>query len=223
MAAPKEKSKVFLLPEGLVLVANLGERDVYKNPEGGAEGKPKYKVVLAFDAAQVEGEGTIEDAMADAVAAAYGDAVAEEWLDKTNVTRIRPQKDGDAVSREREEKGKDGAHTKGKLVISADSIYNKDGQEGPGGFSVYGPDTAPIAAMDITGETYAGSYGIAAVTISTYKDYPRKGDRGVKLYLTAFQKTRNGPKLSSGGDNSGLFKAVAGTTAPVAGSRRRGG
>ena len=65
------KNEIFMLPEALVLVESLLERDVYKDKDTGAEGKPKYKVVLAFDPAQVIGDGTIEDKMADAVAAAH--------------------------------------------------------------------------------------------------------------------------------------------------------
>ena len=220
----KPAAKTFLLPQGRVLVSALFERDIYKDKDTGAEGKPKYKIVLAFEPGDVEGQGTIEDDMADAIAEAYGDAVADEWMDKTRADRIRPMKDGDVIARERAAAGKEGDANKGKLIISADSIWNKDGVEGPGGISVYGPDTKVIGAANQS-EIYPGCFGIAAVTLSTYKDYPRKGDRGIKCYLKAFQKTADGTKLVTAADHSSLFKPVtpaAGAPGtPEAGVRRR--
>lgn len=212
--AAKTAAKVYLLPAGRLLVANVFERDIYKDGETGAEGKPKYKLVLGFNPKDVTGEGTIEDDMADALAAAYGDAVADEWLlgEKTRPDRIRPMKDGDAIAAEREAKGKE-SNTKGMLVISADTIWNKDGEEGPGGIDVYGPDTAPVTVLNKS-EIYPGCFGIAAVTLSVYKDYPRKGDRGVKCYLKAFQKTADGTPFKATSNNAGLFKPVT----PAAGA-----
>ena len=99
----KTKNEVFVLPEARVLVVNLLERDVYKDKDTGAEGKPKYKVVVAFDPASVTGEGTIEDDMADAIAAAYGDQTADEWLaSPRRADRISPLKDGNEIAKERE-------------------------------------------------------------------------------------------------------------------------
>ena len=219
------KNEIFMLPEALVLVESLLERDVYKDKDTGAEGKPKYKVVLAFDPDTVLGNGTIEEKMADAIAAAYGDATADEWFaTPRRADRISPLKDGNEIAKDREANGKEGDASKGKIVLSADSIYNKDGSEGPGGFTVYGPDCRPYNPAT-HGPLYAGMKGIAAVTLHAYKDYPRKGDRGVKCYLAAFQKTGDGPKLqSAASDKSTLFKPVgAGTGAPVEGRRRRVG
>ena len=223
--ADKQKNEIFMMPEGRVIVANAFERDVYKDPDTGAEGKPKYKFVMAYDPAQVMGEGTIEDKMADAIASAYGDTVADEWLaNPRRADRISPLKDGNEIAKEREAKGKESEATKGKIVVSADSIYNKDGVEGPGGFAVYGPDCAPLSITNGAGILFPGCYGIMAVTLHAYKDYPRKGDRGLKCYLAAFQVTRSDPsmKLSTASDKSSLFKPVAGATAaPTEGVRRR--
>lgn len=217
----KPAAKVFLLPVGRVLIASAFERDIYKDPETGVEGKANYKFVMAFEPRDVEGEGTIEDDMADAVAEAFGDAVADEWMDKKRVDRIRPMKDGDALAKEREAHGKDGDAMKGKLIITASTLYNKDGIEGPGGVSVYGPDTSPITFADQSA-IYSGCFGIVAVTISTYKDLPAKGFRGVKLRLKAFQKTEDGPKLTTSSDHSTLFKPVGGVAGvAAAGVRRR--
>ena len=142
------KNEIFLLPEGRLIIGTLFERDVYKDKDTGAEGKPKYKVVLAFNPDQVIGEGTIEDKMADAIAAAYGNEIADEWLiSPRRADRISPLKDGNEIAKEREANGKESEATKGKIILTADSIYNKDGLEGPGGFNVYGPDCAPIAVV----------------------------------------------------------------------------
>jgi hypothetical protein len=218
----KPKNEIFVLPEARVLVVNLLERDVYKDKDTGAEGKPKYKVVLAFDSNQVIGEGTIEDKMADAIAATYGEATADEWL-TGRADRISPLKDGNEIAKDREANGKDGEASKGKIILSADSIYNKDGVEGPGGFLVYGPDNQKYSPA-LHGDLYSGMYGCAAVTLHAYKDYPRKGDRGVKCYLSQFQKTREGPKLQA--EKSSLFKPVAGASSSSSaegGRRRRAG
>lgn len=221
--ADAPKNEIFLLPEGRLIVHALFERDAYKEADRDVPAKPKYKVVLAFNPDQVVGDGTIEDKMADAIAAAYGDATADEWLaSPRRADRISPLKSGDEIAKEREAKGKESEATKGKIVLSADSVYNRDGLEGPGGFAVYGPDCAPITVANQSA-IYAGCYGIAAVTLHAYKDYPRKSDRGVKCYLSAFQKTRDGEKLqSASADKSNLFKPVGGA-APVEGRRRRAG
>ena len=219
----KSKTQTFVLPEGMVLVEALLERDVYKDKDTGAEGKPKYKVVVAFDPASVTGEGTIEDDMADAIAAAYGDQTADEWLaSPRRADRISPLKDGNEIAKEREAAGKDGSASKGKIVLSADSIYNLDGKEGPGGFLIYGPDNQKYSQAK-HGDLYSGMYGRMAVTLHAYKDYPRKGDRGVKCYLAQFQKTRDGTKLAA--EKSSLFAPVAGATSASAegGRRRRAG
>lgn len=216
--ADKPKTETFVLPEARVLVVNLLERDVYKDKDTLAEGKPKYKVVLAFEPSQVTGEGTIEDKMADAIEAAYGGDTAQEWLDG-RIDRISPLKDGNEIAKEREAEGKDGAANKGKIILSADSIYNKDGKPDAGGFLIYGADNTPYSQAK-HGDLYSGMYGCAAVTLHAYKDYPRKGDRGVKCYLSQFQKTREGPKLQA--EKSSLFKPVAGaTSAPSSEGRRR--
>lgn len=220
----KPKNDIFLLPEAQVLWHALFERDVYKDKDTGAEGKPKYGILLAADPNTVTGEGTIEDKLADAIAAMYGEAVADEFLRSPRPQdRISPLKNGDAWAKEKEAAGKEGDAAKGKIVFSADSIYNKDGKEGPGGFTVYGPDCSAITAAT-QDAVYPGCYGILAVTLHTYKDYPRKGDRGVKFYMSAFQKTRDGEVLkSASSDKSSLFKPVGGAAAPSEGRRRRVG
>lgn len=228
-APKKEAAPTFMLPEGRLINHSLFERDAYQG-EKGAPGKPMYKIEMRFDPAQVTGEGMIEDDLADAIAAYYGDAAADAWLNDTARTGayINPLLIGDRLAANREAKGKAGDAYKGGIVIRANTSFNKDGVEGPGGLAVYGPDTAPISALE-QHLIYPGCYGIPAVTISAYgpKDGSR-GDKGVKFYLKAFQKTRDGAKLVTAADHSTLFKPVGGVAGVAAndaagGRRRRAG
>jgi hypothetical protein len=231
----KEAAKVYMLPEGRLINSSLFERDAYQGATG-APGKPMYKIELRFDPAQVTGpgeidpatgqpKGTIEDNLADELAKRFGDAAADAWLNDAARTGlyINPLLIGDRLAANREAKGKAGDAYKGGIVIRASSGFNKDGVEGPGGLSVYGPDTSPITALEQT-LIYPGCFGIAAVTISAYGPTDgSRGDKGVKFYLKAFQKTKDGPKLVTGADHSSLFKPVgdAGTAANDTGVRRR--
>ena len=56
----KQEVEIFTLPEGRVINCALFEKDVYTNPKGEA-GKPSYKIEIAYDPADVEGENTFED------------------------------------------------------------------------------------------------------------------------------------------------------------------
>lgn len=217
-ATVKEKAKIYNLPVGRLINQSLFERDAYKRDEASAPGKPMYKVELAFEPKDVTGEGTIEDALADAIAATWGEAAANDWLAGKRGYGT-PLLEGDVLHAARLAKGKEGDAYKGKIVIRANTSFNKDGVEGPGGIAVYGPDTSPITANNQS-EIYQGCFGIAAVTISTYE--AANHDKCVKFYLVAFQKTAEGTRLATATDRSGLFKPVAGAPGSAdAGVRRR--
>lgn len=228
MTEKKQAKEIHNLPEARVINASLFERDAYQGPTG-APGKAMYKIELAFDPKDI-GEGSdIENLLADAVEDRWGADAAEAWLnldDSGAFHYATPIIDGNVLAEGREAKGKEGDAYKGKLVIRTNTSFNKDGQEGPGGINVYGPDCSAIDATRQS-EVYSGCYGIAAVTISTYETQPqRRGDkvtRGVKFYLVAFQKTRDGDKLAKSQDRSSLFKPVAGAPAGAPGRRRRAG
>lgn len=215
---------VFMLPEMRVINAALFERDAYTSERGGAPGAPKYKIELAGDVADLTGEGTIEDRLADAIAAEFGDKIADKWLAEWHLRRdmVCPFLDGNEMAAAREAKGKPGDAYKGKLVIRSDTTFNFEGKVAAGGIKVYGPDAELIGPANQSA-IYNGCYGIAAVTISTYPDYPRKGDFGAKFYLVAFQKTRDGEVLKGADNTAALFKPVAGAAsgAGAEGGRRR--
>lgn len=225
MSDTKDRAEVIVLPEGRVLVQCLFERDTYKDPETGVEGKPRYKIVLAFNPSDVTGEGTVEAKMADAIEAAYGKPVGDEWYDHatagTRADRISPLKDGTKIADEGATAGKDRENSRGLLVLTATTTFNKDGEVGPGGIRVYGPDNKLLTAMD-QGQLYNGCYGRAAITLKAYKDYPRKGDRALTCYLSAFQKTRDGDRIGGGGAEAvSPFQPVAGAASSAAGGRSR--
>lgn len=224
MATPtkkKEAKHVFALPEGRLINHSLFERDAY-TPERGAPGKPMYKVELAFDKNQIEGEGTIEDELLKAALEEWGDTklIEDEFFNGT--IRV-PFIDGDTLAKKRAEKGKDGSAYKGKWIIRASTSFNKEGTEGPGGIQVFNENVEPVGlTLGNVDQVYNGCYGIAAVTISAGRDVG-SDDKHTKFWLSAFQKTKDGEKLVSARDASTLFKPVGRTEGASEGRRSRRG
>lgn len=221
----KRERKTFTLPEGRLINHALFERDIYKDPKTGKENDPRYQIELAFDAKQIEGEGTIEDQLLDEALAEFGDSKATEDAFFGGDIRV-PFLNGDELAKKREEKGKQGDAYKGKLVIRAATTFNKDGVAGPGGIAVYGPGGGedPISTNHGNVDSvYPGCYGIAAVTIAAGVDPGRGGGRYTKFWLVGFQKTRDGEKLFSGRDTASLFKPVGRTEGASEGRRSRRG
>ena len=193
--------EVITLPEGRVINCSLFEKDIYKGSDG-KEGKPSYKIELAFDPEDISGEETVEDSLIDAACEEWGDGAEEDFLNG----EIRdPRKDGDKMAKNRERKGKPGDAYEGKLVIRADTIFNKHGEDGAGGIQVWNENVEEVTAVERE-QIYAGCYGIAAVTVSTYMDFD--GNPAMKFYLSAFQKTKDGERLMTPRDTSELFKPV---------------
>lgn len=209
MSEETTTSKAFVLPEGRLINAALFVKDVYKDPETGQEGNPRYKVELAIDpdAPGFMGEGTeeeptVEDRIVWAAEDKWGEAGVKAF---DNGDLVTPFIKGDKLAEDREERGKKGDAYKGKIVVRADTKYNKDGEDGPGGVSVYRADLTEIDPAD-RAEIYRGCFGIAQVTCWAYKN--NRGEKCVKFYLTAFQKSRDGEKLSTGADRRSLFSKI---------------
>lgn len=208
----KKEVKAFTLPEGRLINSSLFEKDAY-TPEKGRAGAPSYKVELVFDPNEVTGVGTVEDDLINAACEEWGDAAEQLFLDG----EIRsPLLLGDEHADRRAEKGKAGDAYKGKIVIRANTTFNLNGQDAPGGIKVFDED-AKIVGVANQGIIYPGCYGIAGVTISTYL---MDGKKGVKFYLVGFQKTRDGDRLATGFDASTLFKPV-GVPASSGSTRKR--
>ena len=221
----EEVTKAFALPEGRLINESLFVKDVYKD-EDGKEGTPKYKVELVFpkDLDGLRGEGpdddntetdTVEDKIYAAVVAEWGQKGADAF--EAGEVRL-PFIDGDVYAEDRVDRGKKGEAYEGNWIIRADTIYNLDGDVEPGGISVYDEDLEPIAPV-AKSAIYRGCYGIAGVTLYCYKDSVYK-KKCVKFYLSAFQKSKDGEKISSGGDKSSLFSKL-GKDKKKTGSRRR--
>lgn len=216
MAAKKQENPAFTLPEGRVINNSFFERDIYTDERGNA-GKPQYRVEMAFDDEDLD---DLRDMMLDFAIEQWGeDEAMDPKEDRLHDDIITPFLDGDKLARKREKKGKEGEAYKGKTVIRLNTLYNKDGIEGPGGIAVFGPDMSPIElTLGNTGEVFNGCYGIAGAKLSAYEN--EKEDRhAIKLYLVAFQLTRGDKekdKLGSSADHSTLFKPVG----RAAGGRR---
>ncbi len=216
-----DEQKAFALPEGRLINEALFVKDVYKD-EDGKEGTPKYKVELVFpkDNSELRGEGTDDEpTVEDRIYA----AVVEEWGDKGadafEAGEVRlPFIDGDVYAEDRVDRGKKGDAYEDTWIVRADTIYNLDGDVEPSGISVYDEDLEAIAPANKSA-IYRGCYGIAGVTIYCYKDSVYK-KKCVKFYLSAFQKSKDGEKISSGGDKSSLFSKL-GKEKKKSGSRRR--
>lgn len=220
MADKKTAATQHNLPEGRAINLSLFERDAYMDPSGkGQPGEPMYKIEVAYNPSAVKGEGTIEDVLADAIAAEWGEAAAEDFLAGGTMV-ASPLLDGDVLAAARVKKGKEGDAYKGKIVIRMGSKFNKDGVDGPGGIAVFDQNVKPLTIMQAD-QVYPGMMVEVAATTSISEF---GGVKRVKLYLTAVQKTGDGERLTTAADRSTLFQpkgAVAG--APAAGRRRRAG
>lgn len=198
------------LPEGRVINVSLFEKEAYQGQEGSAPGTPLYKIELAFDPTDLV---KAEDALVAAAVAKWG-AAAEADYDNGKIAS--PILDGNVIKSAREERKKDGSAYENKLVLRASTAFNRHGINGPGGIYVCGPDASEITPAQAD-EIYRGMYGIAIVSP---KAWVAGNARGVKFYLVAFQKTRDGERLGSALDYSTLFEPVKGVTEPGARARR---
>lgn len=200
------KIDTFTLPEGRVINHSLFKKDAFDD-----KSVPSYKIELAFDKDSAE-MADLEDMLLDAADQRWGAGAGDD------PDLVLPLLDGDKLAKKREKKGKQGDAYKGMIVIRSNTIYNLDGQDGPGGIQVFDADAAPIEPAR-QGEVYQGCYGIGAVNIGFYED--NDGNNAIKLYLAAFQKTRDGERLVTASDRSTLFKPVGRENGGGTARRRR--
>ena len=187
----EEKLEAFTLPEGRVINHSLFVKDAYDE-----KAVPAYKIEVAIPA-ETEALADLEDMLCDAADDKWGSGAGDDV--------VLPLLDGDKLAKKREKKGKEGGAYKGTTVLRLSTIYNKDGVDGPGGIQVFDPD-AEVVQPSRQGEVYQGCYGIVAATIGVYEN--NEGDNAIKLYLSAFQKTREGERLIQATDRSSMFKPV---------------
>lgn len=213
MAENEKEIGTIVFPEGRVINASLFEKDAYEDAKGN-KATPQYKIEMAYDPDDlIEAEDQIVDYAVDL----WGPS-AEKDYDSGEIKS--PIIDGDKLAAKREKKGKAGDAYKDKLVIRANTQFNLNGQNAPGGVYVCGPDAAQIEPVNQS-QVYNGCYGILAGTIKEYED--NEGGKALKIYLNGFQKTREGEKLAASADFSKVFKPIAGAESSGDGRRRRRG
>lgn len=214
MADAKKEVIQIVLPEGRLINGSLFEKDAYVDPNTQKPGTPQYKVEMAYEPDDfIEAE----DAIVDAAVKHFG-AQAEEWYgDGVTGKLVSPIIDGDELAKKREENGKTGDAYRGKLIIRSNTQFNRFGDNADGGINVYDSQVKVIEPVDRS-QIYNGCYGIVAVTVGFYKK-SESGKDAIKLYLSAFQKTRDGEHLSGSSDYSKVFKPVEQT---ATGRRSRG-
>ena len=196
----KDKEKIFVtLPEGMLVNHSLFVKDKYDE-----KSEPKYKVELAYDDPDALDE--LYDKCIEALEAEFGELPTDDDGDVDENEIVLPILSGDKLTKKREKKGKKGDAYAGKDVIRAGTIYNKHGDDEPGGAVVYDQEVEQIDAVD-KGQIYRGCFGCVKVELNTYTE--EKTDKpAVSLYLKAFQKTADGDRLGGDNDHSDAFKKV---------------
>lgn len=229
----ENKTTTHTLPEARGINLHLFVPNAYQDPKPGSKpGEPAYKAEMAFSA---EDRDTIEELMADAMAAEFGKAAGDAFFNR-DAGYFSPFLDGDELAGARAAKGKEGDAYKGKFILRMNTIYNHAGvkiaEGGSGGIAVYGPDAERIEVARQS-EVFNGSYGIVAVTFKAREstdDVIENGrkrqvtSRTIKTYLKAYQMTRGeeADRLTSAQANP--FKPLqrAGAAGADGGRRRRG-
>lgn len=219
MARAKEEQKeaiVVSFPNGMMVNGSVFEKDQFND-----QSTPSYKIEVAYPKDALD--GVIEKLL---------DAIEQEWpdidLDKPegqlNIDGgpiISGILDGDKLAAKREKSGKKGDAYKGKWVVRANTIYNLNGQDAPGGVQVWDADLEPITPAN-QGQIYPGCIVQMAASIGTYEKETEDGGTrpALKFYLQGIQKTGDGERLFSAKDTSVLFKKV-GRAAPAEGGTGR--
>jgi len=216
MAKKEEPVQQVSLPEGRVINESLLEKDIYTD-ERGREATPSYKIELTYLDEVLD---EVYDLVLDTAEAKWGsEAIAKD--DAGNdvlASHIRsPIRNGDEMAADREQRGKDGSAYAGMSVIRADTIFNFNGQDAPGGVQVWDEAMKKITAANRE-LIYRGVYGYVAVVASAYPGIGG-GQDGVKFYLNGFQRTKDGEPIATGSDTSRLFKPVG--RAEGEGTRKR--
>ena len=193
MTDQKEK-KTILTPVGRLINESLFEKSQFDE-----KATPVYTVEMAFAWDDLV---ALEDELVAHAVETWGTSAADDYVD---YKIISPILDGDKLAKRREEKGKPGEAYRGLAVIRAKTMYNKHGQDAPGGVQVFGPDVEEIGPANRQ-EIYLGCYGQAALKIATYDD--RGGDHALMFYLHAFQKIKDGERLITAQDYSEVFHPV---------------
>lgn len=211
MAQDKKEPVRLMTPVGRIINHSLFEKDVFVD-ERGREAVPSYKIEMVFDPAELE---EFENAIVAAAVDFFG-AGAEDDYDQGRLHS--PVLDGDALATARVVRGKSGEAYEGLLAIRAKTIFNRDGDDAPGGVYVCGSDAKELDFAE-RGKVYNGCHGMASVTVNPYPGIAG-GQPGVSLYLNGFQLVKDGERLR-GSDPSSLFSPMMGKGSEGKGRKSR--
>jgi len=204
------EAKKIVTPVGRIINGSLFTKEIYTN-EKGQEGTPSYKLEMAFEPDALE---DLEDAIVQCAIDEWGDDADDDY---DNGDIRSPIHDGDELAKKREKKGKSGDAYAGMEIIRASTIYNAHGEDAPGG--IYVADAAAEQlTFDERGKVYNGSYGIAIVTPSAYEI---SGNRGVTLYLQAYQFAKDGEPLRGVNAGASMFTSQVSDKSEGKGRRKR--
>lgn len=219
MTASKPEKVYKVLPEGRLINGNLFVKDAFKDQETGKEGVPQYKAEIAFPK-----DGPIEeviDWVAGLCRAEYGDKIYLEHVEdpERGLRAVEtPFRDGDLIAEDRESRDKVGDAYKGMWVIRPNTIYNHEGQDGPGGIFVLDEDAETQLTPLDAGKVYNGCWIRVKISPSPYK---MNGKLGLKFYLVAAQKVKDDEKLTSPVDHRSDFAPAKGRTSGDGAQGRR--
>lgn len=209
----KEPKKQFTLPEGRMINGSLFDRDAFNEKDA-----PAYKIEVAIDPKLLTDE--FIDEILEEVAKQHKmdfDEIADMY-DSGDLKS--PFLDGDKMASKRERKGKPGDAYKGKIVIRAKTIYDREGSpETNNGVMTYDEEVNEVKKVGGEGVFYNGCEVTAAVTVNAYET--NEGELAFSFYLVAVQKIADGEKLTSPADHSNLFKPVGRDKAGAGATRRR--
>ena len=194
MTTERQEKKTILTPIGRLINESLFEKSQFDE-----KSTPVYTLEMAFPWDDVE---VLDKELAAHAVEKWGTEAEADYFDEKIISPIL---DGDKLAARREEKGKPGDAYRGLAIVRAKTMYNKHGQDAPGGIQVFGPDVEEIGPANRQ-EIYPGCYGQAALKIATYDD--RGGDHALMFYLHAFQKIKDGERLITAQDYSEVFKPV---------------
>ena len=213
------ESTAFALPEGRLINGHLFVRSVYKDDKG-REGDPKYSAEIAFPSVDDNSVlGPFEDYLWGVLCDHFGEEKVKTY-EKNGFLRW-PIKDGNKKAARREANNKPGEAYKDKDVVSASTLFNKDGDAAEGGIDVYDVNVEDIAPVNKS-KVYNGCLGVMAVKAKGYEGTTDGDDPFIScvLYLEAFQMTGEGERLAAVTNRAGLFQKRTGSNASNGNNRR---
>lgn len=166
---------------------------------GKAQGEPKYSGTLEFEVGHPDLEG---------MKALAGKLAKGRWPDKPFSELAFPFSSGDKAADKRKAAGKDGEHSRGKVLLKSSSKYEPrlsvivDGK-------IIDIDSEMLKQAH-KGKFYNGVEVLAQLNFVTYDAIGENAKGGVTAYLNIVMSTGKGKRLSGGATAAEVFKGYAG-------------